>query len=342
MYWSDSLLNQYNNRMSSVPTVSDLLTGLNAGFSLTLPVPADATLVTQTYETSFFALKKISCLPNNGEGWSVSPNYVAYAEWVNRLFTTAKSNTHIVPSQNLYFCKAGTTGALPARNLQLTKEVETACSSNNCFMTTDPDGCTKVMSSSNPAIPEPWNRIQLNPPNLSKTDTNPAAIYSYNNAFLRKLINDEFYYYKYCYQHALTLYLRRFLSSTTDSLTVLKEGCVKLNKKLNQILGIMQEVERQRAITVSSYYRPATSSSSNPSSTPSINSLNNDISTTKLQLSKDVELLKKAQDDSYIKNAMMEYTIEKNNSSRNLLAIYGFLNIVAIGIIYNLYTNAKK
>ena len=329
MYWSDSLINQYNNRLSSVPPVSDLLTGLNAGFTLILPVPLGHTLITQTYETSFFALKKISCLPNDGEGWDVSPTYATYTDWVNTLFTNAK--TDIVSSQNLYFCKVATTGASP-RNLQLTKVEQSACSGNNCFMTTDPDGCTKPSS-----IPEPWNRIQLNPPNLSKTDTNPAAIYSYNNAFLRKLINDEFYYYKYCYQHALTLYFRKFLTDTPASLSTLKLGCIKLNKKLNQILGIMQEVERQRANTVNSYY-----TTSSPSSTPSINSLNADISATKLQLSKDVELLKKAQDDSYIKNAMMEYTIEKNNSSRNLLAIYGFLNIVAIGIIYNLYTNAKK
>lgn len=37
------------------------------------------------------------------------------------------------------------------------------------------------------------------------------------------------------------------------------------------------------------------------------------------------------------KSAMIDYTLEKNSSSRNLLAIYGFMNIVAIGMLVYVY-----
>jgi hypothetical protein len=301
----------------SCPTLSEIL-----GYTYTL---SDTQLETKSYSTSFYDLKKISCLPNDGEGWTGSENYTS---WVNTLFTNAKSSSEITETQNLYFCKVETSGSL-----RLTKLEKENCSSSNCFMTTDPDGCTKVMSGS--AAPEPWNRIQLNgPTTLSQTDTNPAAIYSYNNAFLRKLINDEFCYYKICYTHALKWYLTNLLNRNSNiNESELLLGCKKLNRKLNQILGIMKELQNKRGDSINSYYtNPATG----------VNQLNRNITVTKTRLSNDVELLKKAQDETYIKNAIMEYTIEKNNSSRNLLAIYGFLNIVAIGILYTLYKRAKN
>jgi hypothetical protein len=43
-----------------------------------------------------------------------------------------------------------------------------------------------------------------------------------------------------------------------------------------------------------------------------------------------------------LKSAMVDYTVEKNSSSRNLLAIYGFMNIVAAGLIFYLYRTAKE
>jgi hypothetical protein len=38
-----------------------------------------------------------------------------------------------------------------------------------------------------------------------------------------------------------------------------------------------------------------------------------------------------------IRKRMVEYTMEKNNSASNLLALYGFLNIVAIGLLIHSY-----
>jgi hypothetical protein len=45
--------------------------------------------------------------------------------------------------------------------------------------------------------------------------------------------------------------------------------------------------------------------------------------------------------ETNVKTAMMDYTIEKNNASRNMLAVYGFLNIVAVGMLYYMYSSIK-
>jgi hypothetical protein len=41
------------------------------------------------------------------------------------------------------------------------------------------------------------------------------------------------------------------------------------------------------------------------------------------------------------KQSMIDYTMEKNSSSRNLLAVYGFMNIVAVGLLFYMYKAAK-
>ena len=42
-----------------------------------------------------------------------------------------------------------------------------------------------------------------------------------------------------------------------------------------------------------------------------------------------------------VKQSMIDYTLEKNASSRNLLAVYGFMNIVAVGLLFYMYKASK-
>jgi hypothetical protein len=41
--------------------------------------------------------------------------------------------------------------------------------------------------------------------------------------------------------------------------------------------------------------------------------------------------------DLALRTDMMEYSAEKNRSARNLLALYGFLNLSAVGLLIYIY-----
>jgi hypothetical protein len=73
-----------------------------------------------------------------------------------------------------------------------------------------------------------------------------------------------------------------------------------------------------------------------------VNQVNTYLDTTRTDLLVHSKLLKNMSMEKDLKSAMVDYTVEKNSSSRNLLAIYGFMNIVAAGLIFYLYRTAKE
>jgi hypothetical protein len=72
-----------------------------------------------------------------------------------------------------------------------------------------------------------------------------------------------------------------------------------------------------------------------------VNSLNADLDKARTNLSNHSQILQNNDLQSDIQAAMIDYSLEKNSSSRNLLAVYGFLNIVAAGLLFYVYTNTK-
>ena len=125
----------------------------------------------------------------------------------------------------------------------------------------------------------------------------------------------------------------RLGSGPLPSVYVTKKGNTeRLNSKLNQILQILQTLVNSRLSTLKGYY----------GTDSGVNALNRQLDTTRADLIKHSELLKKHDLEKDAKSAMVEYSIEKNSSSRNLLAIYGFMNIVAAGLIFYLYRTAKS
>ena len=100
--------------------------------------------------------------------------------------------------------------------------------------------------------------------------------------------------------------------STYDSY---KQNAKRINTLLTQILVILENVSRLSGSPVD------------------INSIHGDL----------INHMRKLQDNEMeinAKSAMIDYTLEKNSSSRNLLAIYGFMNIVAIGMLVYVYRAA--
>ena len=72
-----------------------------------------------------------------------------------------------------------------------------------------------------------------------------------------------------------------------------------------------------------------------------VNKLNADLDDTRSKLMAHSEKLQKNDMESDIQAAMIDYSLEKNSSSRNLLAVYGFMNIVAVGLLFYLYKNTN-
>jgi len=150
--------------------------------------------------------------------------------------------------------------------------------------------------------------------------TAPAQI-ELNTVALDASIQNEYCFYYKRYMYALNQLLTLAATPGTDVTTgspydTYKQNAIRLNTLLNQILQIIQGISR--------YYE--SSSGVNPN-----------LDSARSSLQDHMRKLKDTDMEENVKSAMIEYTIEKNSSSRNLLAIYGFMNIVAAGMLVYLY-----
>jgi hypothetical protein len=170
-------------------------------------------------------------------------------------------------------------------------------------------------------------------PGLATNDLALIKTFQTNTAKLRDDIKKEYCYYYSIYEFILNDYLVKAASAATaaDAAAQLV-GVVKINTQLNQILQIYQALINSRNTSLRAYY----------TGTSNLNTLNTEIGNVRTTLKNQALILESATSDADIKSAMIEYSIEKNQSSRNLLAIYGFMNIVAVGLIFYLYRSAKS
>lgn len=159
---------------------------------------------------------------------------------------------------------------------------------------------------------------------------NPAGDFATKSKVLRENIKKEycFYYKRYIWA------MQKILNDATNTSGVvdpaLKDGAQSLNNKLNTILLVMKALVNSRLNTLETYYGDK-----------GVNRLNNDLDTARTNLKTHSQQLQKNDMNTDIQSSMIEYSLEKNSSSRNLLAIYGFMNIVAVGLLFYLYKNTK-
>ena len=106
-----------------------------------------------------------------------------------------------------------------------------------------------------------------------------------------------------------------------------------LNSKLNQMIQLMQKLQSVRLSSLNTNYYGVFSG---PNST-----LNQPLSDVQRKLEDVSKTLTKGDFEMSAKQSMIDYTLEKNSSSRNLLAVYGFMNIVAVGLLFYMYKAAK-
>jgi hypothetical protein len=231
------------------------------------------------------------------------------------------------------FCSGINTETITVSNYKATFS-GTSCLPSNGFSSVDPK--TGIVSEN--AISE-WVRQLLTTRNATApTDINGSidapSKYATNAAALKNSIKSEYCFYYVRYIWALTKVLNDAAVGTSSSdqgYPQLKLDTQALNSKLNQILQVLKGLVNSRGETLESYY----------GSSGGINSLNSQLDKTRDSLMDHMGKLQGANMENDAKVAMMEYTIEKNNSSRNMLAIYGFMNIIAIGMLVYLYRSSK-
>ena len=123
-----------------------------------------------------------------------------------------------------------------------------------------------------------------------------------------KSLQDEYKYYMMRYKYALDKYFQA--ADATIKAKWLEKANI-LNVRLHNFVGILDEINKEVKI--------------------SMDAVSSD------QLKKQADVLAKIEADKDVYKKMIDYTKEKANSSNNLLNLYAFLNIVALGVLFYVY-----
>jgi len=174
------------------------------------------------------------------------------------------------------------------------------------------------------------------PGDTDPDDVNPASTFADSAAALRANIGSEYCFYYKRYMYALQKVL---LLAATSGMNLAgnadynskKKVAQDLNSKLNQLLQIMQGLVNARTQSLNTYY----------GTTTGVNAVNQDLDNARKSLVEHMDKLQSNNMEMDVRSSMIDYTLEKNSSSRNLLAIYGFMNIVAVGLLFYLYKSSK-
>lgn len=161
------------------------------------------------------------------------------------------------------------------------------------------------------------------------TPNNPARDFATRSDALRTSMKSEYCWYYNRYIWALNEVLTAAAQSGGVVDPQMKTNTGVLNNKLNGILLVMKASVNSRMNTLNDYYNTQ------------INSQNESLDDVRQRLKDHSQILQNNDLQSDVQSAMIDYSIEKNSSSRNLLAVYGFMNIVAVGLLFYLYTNTK-
>lgn len=148
-------------------------------------------------------------------------------------------------------------------------------------------------------------------------------------ATMRKL-QQEYCFYYFRYKYCLETLFDKLVS--TSKATSLSDGdkrdiqtklnrAKQFNEKLNDIIQITNYISQKRA-------------SEMRQQNAEINTMNSSIGSTFGILQEHKRLLNSETSIHDLRKRMVEFSEEKNRSASNLLSLYGFLNLVAIGLLF--------
>lgn len=143
-------------------------------------------------------------------------------------------------------------------------------------------------------------------------------------------LQSEFCFYYVRYKFALEdLFETLSRTSAGSSLTDAQRKTIEtkitnaksLNVKLNDLIQVTNSIAKKR-------------SSEMRDQNLTINLLNENIKDVYTRLQVQNEILRKEDSISELRKRMVDFTEEKNQSATNLLSLYGFLNLVALGLLF--------
>lgn len=149
--------------------------------------------------------------------------------------------------------------------------------------------------------------------------------YVENTAALKRSIQNEYCFYYKRYMFTLTKVLTLAATPSTNlsagsQYDIFKQNAIRLNNLLNQIIQIINDILRVHS--------------------DSSRNQDMDMDSAHANILDHMKKLKDEDMEKNVKSAMIDYTIEKNSSSLQLLSIYGFMNIVAVGMLIYLYRSS--
>lgn len=164
------------------------------------------------------------------------------------------------------------------------------------------------------------------------TTTTLEQLHSTENATMQS-IKEEFCFNYARYKFALDQ-LFQLLTATASSGALSQEQqsqlqakltvAITYNNNLNDLIQITNFIAQQRASEMRTQNQD-------------VNSMNDTIRSSFATLAEHNRILKQKDALANLRSRMVEFSQEKNLSASNLLSLYGFLNLVALGLLFYIY-----
>ena len=170
----------------------------------------------------------------------------------------------------------------------------------------------------------------------SVSETGPIEAYMKQDQDFVANLKAEYCYYDGRYRYALQQLIKGLQQGYTDSNTTNQQSIqnyLKLTQGLNRTLNDMTQLVNQ----ITQQRRQETKDQST-----SINSLNQELVSRGNQLGAQNDILQKEQGAANLYKEMVKFTREKANYTNNMLALYSFLNITALGLLFYIYRSAGE
>jgi hypothetical protein len=172
-------------------------------------------------------------------------------------------------------------------------------------------------------------KIIPTPPNRSDETTVPR--YMSEDETLLALIKREYCYYEtryfYVIDRLITGLKDGFLSNDPGKRKVIQgalDNARNLNLKLNDLIQITNRITRRRLEESQNFNE-------------TINDLNKTMDTRSRLVKAQAKILNDEQATAVLHKEMVKFTEEKNRANSNLLSLYSFLNIFALGMLIYIY-----
>ncbi len=162
-----------------------------------------------------------------------------------------------------------------------------------------------------------------------KSEDEAIAAYKAKMEELKTIVKNEYCYYYSRYRYAITQAINAI--ATAQSQTVANTSVDRFTSLAATLNTRLQDLSQiTNAITENQY-------SDIKNMQTSINDANTQINSYMTQLQEHAKILRKEVPAVELRKRMVQYTKEKANANKNLLSLYFFLDVVALGVLFYVY-----